>query len=230
MCGRVTDRLTWEELSRCTGSRLAGRRTISAALQHLPDRPDRRGGREDGKRELSRGALGPGSRRCKAAQGIETGDVQRARRDRREKPFFRDAFKRKRCLIPVSGYYEWQDTPAASSPAISRRATARRSTFAGLWDEWKDPETGEPLKSCTMIITEPNGSWPRSTTACRCCWTEETSTRGSAMPAPSLLKPAPTTSCRRWPVSKRVNSSKAPADDPTLIEQVDLGPELIVKG
>jgi putative SOS response-associated peptidase YedK len=42
-----------------------------------------------------------------------------------QKPFFRDAFKKARCLMPVSGYYEWQNTPGASSRITSRRRTAR---------------------------------------------------------------------------------------------------------
>ena len=45
-----------------------------------------------------------------------------------------------------------------------------------------------------------------------------------------LLKPAPNDTPQRWPVSKRVNSSKAPADDPTLIDRIGLGPELIANG
>ncbi len=45
-----------------------------------------------------------------------------------------------------------------------------------------------------------------------------------------LLKPAPNGLLQRWPVSKRVNSSKAPADDPTLIDWIGLGPELIANG
>jgi putative SOS response-associated peptidase YedK len=73
------------------------------------------------------------------------------------KPFFRDAFKRTRCLIPVSGYFEWQDTPGGKQPwYFTARDGSSALTVAGLWDEWKNPETGEPLKSCTMIVTEPN--------------------------------------------------------------------------
>ena len=73
------------------------------------------------------------------------------------KPFFRDAFKRTRCLIPMSGYYEWQDTPAWKAAVVFHRARWLTTlTAAGLWDEWKDRQTGERLKSCTMIITEPN--------------------------------------------------------------------------
>jgi putative SOS response-associated peptidase YedK len=65
-----------------------------------------------------------------------------------EKPFFRGAFKRNRCLIPVpSGKQPWYFTSSDGLPAL---------TIAGLWAEWHDKETGIALKSCTMIITEPN--------------------------------------------------------------------------
>jgi putative SOS response-associated peptidase YedK len=82
------------------------------------------------------------------------------------KPFFRDAFKHSRCLIPISGYYEWQNTPSGKQPwYFTARDGSPLLTVAGLWDEWKNRDTGERLKSCTMIITE----WLRkSTTACPC--------------------------------------------------------------
>jgi len=73
------------------------------------------------------------------------------------KPVFRDAFKRSRCLIPMSGYYERQTTPDGKQPwYFTARNGSPLLTAAGLWDEWKDRATGERLKSCTMIITEPN--------------------------------------------------------------------------
>ncbi len=74
-----------------------------------------------------------------------------------QKPFFRGAFKRNRCLIPVSGYYEWQDTPGGKQPWYFTSSDGSPAlTIAGLWDEWQYKETGIALKSCTMIITEPN--------------------------------------------------------------------------
>jgi putative SOS response-associated peptidase YedK len=73
------------------------------------------------------------------------------------KPMFRDAFKRHRCLIPASGYYEWEDTPDGKQPwYFTARDGSPVLTMAGLWDTWKNVETQEPLRSCTMIITEPN--------------------------------------------------------------------------
>ena len=60
------------------------------------------------------------------------------------KPMFRSAFKRNRCLIPVSGYYEWQDTPGGKQPwYFTARDGSPALTIAGLWDEWTDKETGK---------------------------------------------------------------------------------------
>ena len=85
------------------------------------------------------------------------------------KPFFRDAFKRTRCLIPLSGYYEWQDAPGGKQPwYFTARDGSPILTAAGLWDEWKDRQTGERLKSCTMIITEPNDFAAEIHDRCQC--------------------------------------------------------------
>ena len=96
-------------------------------------------------------------------------------------------------------------------------------TIAGLWDEWKDKASGETLKSCTMIITEPNK------------FVAEVHDRMpvlldgkdyepwlSGKAGLELLKPAAEDVLQKWPVSKRVNSSRAPDDDPTLIERIAL--------
>jgi putative SOS response-associated peptidase YedK len=138
------------------------------------------------------------------------------------KPFFRDAFKRTRCLIPVSGYYEWQDTPTGKQPwYFTARDGSPALTTAGLWDEWRDRATGETLKSCTMIITEPNEFVAEVHDRMPALLAErdfEPWLNGSA--GVQLLKPAANDLLQRWPVSRRVNSSRAPADDPTLIDRI----------
>jgi putative SOS response-associated peptidase YedK len=73
-----------------------------------------------------------------------------------EKPMFRTAFKSKRCLMPVSGYYEWHDTPTGKQPYYFTRKDGQVMTVAALHDEWTDKATGEKVKSCAMLITEPN--------------------------------------------------------------------------
>jgi hypothetical protein len=94
-------------------------------------------------------------------------------------------------------------------------------TAAGLWDEWKNRETGERLKSCTMIITEPNDFTAEIHDRMRAFLTEDQFAPWlSGEVGADYLKPASNDYLQRWPVSKRVNSSKADADDATLIEQV----------
>ena len=71
------------------------------------------------------------------------------------KPMFRDAFKRHRCIVPASGYYEWLKRPDGRQPYYISAADGGVLSFAGLWDRWKNPETGEPVVSCTIIVTDP---------------------------------------------------------------------------
>jgi putative SOS response-associated peptidase YedK len=81
--------------------------------------------------------------------------------------------------------------------------------------------TGETLKSCTMIITEPNAFVAEVHDRMPALLVEkdfEPWLSGAA--GIELLKPAAEDMLQRWPVSKRVNSSKAPAEDPTLIDRI----------
>ena len=139
------------------------------------------------------------------------------------KPMFRSAFKRNRCLIAVSGYYEWQDTPNGKQPwYFTARDGSPALTIAGLWDEWKDKATGETLKSCTMIITEPNQFVAEVHDRMPALLAEKDYEPWLREGGKALLKPAANDLLQKWPVSKRVNSSRAPDDDPTLIEQIEL--------
>ena len=73
------------------------------------------------------------------------------------KPFFREPFKHRRCLIPVSGYYEWQNTPNGKQPwYFTARDGSPILTVAGLWDQWKNKEGGERIKSCATKISDRN--------------------------------------------------------------------------
>jgi putative SOS response-associated peptidase YedK len=95
-----------------------------------------------------------------------------------DKPMFRDAFKRHRCIIPASGYYEWIARPDGKQPYFISAADGGVSSFAGLWDRWKNPETGEPVASCTIIVTDAMRLPDLFTTACRCCSTRRISSPG----------------------------------------------------
>lgn len=74
-----------------------------------------------------------------------------------EKPSFRNAFARRRCLILADGFYEWQkkDKKGPSVPYYFHLKDKKPFAFAGLWEFWQSAE-GDALKSCTIITTEPN--------------------------------------------------------------------------
>src|SRR3984893_4986873 len=108
------------------------------------------------------------------------------------KPMFRDAFKRHRCIIPASGYYEWIAKPDRKQPYYISGADGGVLNFAGLWDRRRNPDTSETMMSCTIIVTGAN-----------------TLTRPIHDRMPVLL--------RMWPVSRRVNKTGTGDDDRTLI-------------
>ena len=72
-----------------------------------------------------------------------------------EKPSFRSAFKRRRCLIVADGFYEWKKTEGGKQPYYLRLKDGGPFGFAGLWESW-NVEGGEELRSTTIITTEPN--------------------------------------------------------------------------
>ena len=75
-----------------------------------------------------------------------------------EKPSFRNAFQKRRCLIVADGFYEWQKQPGERTKQPYRFELGSRSlfAFAGLWERWKDPETGDATYSCTILTTAAN--------------------------------------------------------------------------
>jgi putative SOS response-associated peptidase YedK len=73
----------------------------------------------------------------------------------REKPSFRNAFKRRRCLIPANGFYEWQRLEHGKRPYFVRMRDERVFAFAGLWDRWESPDEGA-VETCTILTTSAN--------------------------------------------------------------------------
>jgi putative SOS response-associated peptidase YedK len=74
-----------------------------------------------------------------------------------EKPSFKHAFRRRRCLIFADSFYEWYRVPdsKAKIPIRVHMADGRPFAFGGLWESWKQP-SGDALQSCVIITTEPN--------------------------------------------------------------------------
>jgi len=145
-----------------------------------------------------------------------------------EKPAFRTAMKRQRCLVPCTGFYEWKVLdPAAKKPAKQpyyiRRRDERVFAFAGLWDRWRTPE-GEEIGSFTILTTEPNELMhnlhdrmpviiPRADYN---AWLDNQLLDVERLAL--LLRPFPDGELAALPVSNRVNSPKF--DDPSCIQPV----------
>jgi putative SOS response-associated peptidase YedK len=72
------------------------------------------------------------------------------------KPTFRSSFARRRCLIPVDGFYEWERKAKGKLPHYIRAKDGSPLPLAGLWSSWRDPETDERVLTCTILTGEPN--------------------------------------------------------------------------
>jgi putative SOS response-associated peptidase YedK len=77
------------------------------------------------------------------------------------KPAFKAAFKSRRCLIPASGFYEWDKLGKSRQPFFISRCDGRPLALAGLWEAWANRQTGEVLESCTILTTSANKSVSR---------------------------------------------------------------------
>ncbi len=74
-----------------------------------------------------------------------------------EKPAFRHAFRRRRCVIFADGFYEWQKLPdGRKRPLYIRLEDGQPFALAGLWEVWQPPHGDEALRTCTIVTTRPN--------------------------------------------------------------------------
>jgi putative SOS response-associated peptidase YedK len=73
-----------------------------------------------------------------------------------EKPAFRDSFREKRCIVPADGFYEWERREKGKLPHYIYRTNGEPLALAGLWATWKDPETEDRHRTCTIVTGEPD--------------------------------------------------------------------------
>jgi putative SOS response-associated peptidase YedK len=140
------------------------------------------------------------------------------------KPVFREAFKRRRCLVPFDNFYEWKKLDAKEKqPYAIALADRGLMALAGLWETWRSP-ANETVRSFTIVTTTPNElcapihnrmpvilaaeTWP--------AWLGEEPAEPAQLQA--LLAPYPADRMTLWPVDKRVGNVKN--NDPSLIEPI----------
>jgi putative SOS response-associated peptidase YedK len=221
MCGRYTNRLTWAEIVRLYNLTLdQPARNTQARYNICPTTTIDTVVEDQGKRMLvpMRWGFIP-SWWQKPLKEMKLATFNARAETVATKPIFRDAFKRHHCLIPASGYYEWQDTPTGKQPYYFTRADGDPVTIAGVWDEWQDTQAGERIKSCAMIITTPNQMVGEVHDRMPVVLEKDNFEAWlSGAAGQELLKPAANETLQRWPVSKRVNSSRTSDEDAALIE------------
>jgi putative SOS response-associated peptidase YedK len=84
-------------------------------------------------------------------------------------PAFKRAFRRRRCLIPADGFYEWRQIGGPGGAKIPFAIGIKDDSpfvFAGLWEGWKDVSTGEWLRTCTIITGDLTSWWPKFIPGC----------------------------------------------------------------
>jgi putative SOS response-associated peptidase YedK len=140
-----------------------------------------------------------------------------------EKPSFRSAFKKRRCIIPATGFYEWQTIGKEKLPFFFR-LTHGIMPLAGIWESWHGPE--RVIESAAILTTAANVLVGQLHDRMPCIlspdqfnqWLDPTEQNASDLLP--LLGPYPTERMESWRVNKRVNSVKG-GNDPGLIERIE---------
>jgi len=70
---------------------------------------------------------------------------------------FRESFRRRRCIVPADGFYEWQRAGGVRQPFLIHRTDGAPLAMAGLWSGWRHPETEQVIRTFTIVTTAANG-------------------------------------------------------------------------
>ena len=138
------------------------------------------------------------------------------------KPVYREALKKRRCLIPANAFYEWQRVDAKTKqPFAFGLQSEEPHALAGLWERWK-PKEGEPLESFTILTTDPNELAEKAHDRMPVILEPRDYARwmepgDPARPPIDLLRPYPAKKMRSWAVDQRVGNVRN--DDPELLTE-----------
>ena len=231
MCGRFARRSTQQVLADWFGVELEDMPWFAPTYNAAPQsvQPVVRLNRDSGNREFALQRWGLVPFWAKDAKLAYTTINARAE-EAAQKPAFREALRKRRCLVPADAFYEWQRpnpkiAPKTGAKAKQPFAIALKSgepyAFAGLWERWQ-PREGPPLETFTILTTDPNETMepihnrmpvilePRD-------YARWLSPGDPARPPVDLLRPFPAEKMLAWPVGDRVGNVRN--NDPQLIEQ-----------
>jgi putative SOS response-associated peptidase YedK len=228
MCGRFARRSTQEVLADWFGVELEDMPWFAPTYNAAPQRtqPVVRVNRDSGSREfaLMRWGLVPFWAKDPKF-GYST--INARAEDAATKPAYREALKKRRCLVPTDAFYEWQRLDAKhKQPYAIALKSGEPYALAGLWESWKQQE-GPPLETFTILTTDPNELMqsihnrmpvilePRDYER----WLDSGGSNGGdpARPPVDLLRPYPAEKMQAWQVGQRVGNVRN--NDPELLEQ-----------
>ncbi len=133
---------------------------------------------------------------------------------------FGEAFAKRRCIVPVDAFFEWRATTRGKQPYAIGMKDGAPFGLAGVWDNWKDPVSGEWTRTFAIITVPANALVAAIHDRMPAILRREDYARwlSDAPDAGELLRSYPAEAMRMWPVSPRVNSPQH--DDPSLIEPI----------
>ena len=149
-------------------------------------------------------------------------------RDSRSPADFREAYQRRRCILPVDGFYEWRATKQGKQPYAIAMKDRAAFGIAALWENWKDPATREWVRTFVVLTTPSNDLISLIHDRMPAILNPAGYRRWLGLqPDPcDLLVPFPSKQLAIWPISKRVNSPEN--DDEQLPEEISLPADVAV--
>src|SRR6516164_8005034 len=139
-------------------------------------------------------------------------------------PMFKDSYRRRRCILPVDGFFEWKAIKGqrAKQPYAIAMKDGRAFGIAGLWENWNDPTSGEWIRTFVVITTDANELVAQIHNRMPLILASADYARwlGDDPDPRDLLRPFPAERMRMWPISTRVN--KPENDDPSIVEPIAL--------
>jgi putative SOS response-associated peptidase YedK len=142
----------------------------------------------------------------------------------RDLPTFREAYRKRRCIVPVDGFFEWKAIKGqkAKQPYAIAMKTGAPFGIAGIWENWKEPASGEWIRTFAILTTDANALVADIHDRMPVILAPADYRRwlGEEPDPRDLLRPFPAEVMRMWPISTRVN--KLENDDPSIVEPIEL--------
>ena len=144
----------------------------------------------------------------------------------RDLPTFHDAYRRRRCIVPVDGFFEWKAIKGrrTKQPYAIAMKDGAPFALAGIWENWKAPASGEWIRTFAIITTDANELVATMHDRMPVILARDDHARwlGEEPDPRDLMRAFPAGLMRMWPISTRVN--KPENDDPSIVEPIELAP------